>query len=98
MKIAYWQDFSNLVSCCHGLRDAPEVMVFLSLRSVLNRGCKCNKKKKKEQLENIYVNIIKKYKDDQAFIDLISEHIERLNINEIFFLSNDQVLTSIKYE
>ena len=98
MKISGWEDFSELISSCHELMDAPEVAVFKTLRSVLNRGCRCNKEKKKAQLEEVYCNIIKKYRNDDGFKQIMSEHIQLIGENKISFLSNNELITSIPNE
>ena len=98
MKISGWEDFSELISSCHELMDAPEVAVFKTLRSVLNRGCRWNKEKQKAQLEEVYCNIIKKYRNDDGFKQIMSEHIQLMGENKISFLSNNELITSIPNE
>tara|TARA_Y100000817_G_C16342970_1_gene318016 strand:- start:181 stop:474 length:294 start_codon:yes stop_codon:yes gene_type:complete len=96
MKISCSEDFYDLVSSLPELLEAPEIKVFMSLRAVLNRGCKCNKKKKQEQLEKAYRNIVNKYKSQDGFIEIILEHLQARQINEISFLFNEELITSIK--
>ena len=47
MKIENYEDFVRLVELLPDLLEFPLVQVIMTLRSGLNRGCKCNKEKKK---------------------------------------------------
>jgi len=96
MKINDSEDFVNLVPLCTGLMDFINIKMLMQLRAVLNRGCKCNKKNKQEQLENVYEIAINKYKDNDQFKDLILKYMKENDISRISFLANDQIITSIE--
>ena len=96
MKIESSEDFVKLVSSCPSLMDFTNIQVLMSLRSVLNRGCKCNKKKKQEQLEHVYSKAIQKYQDNNLFVEIIHKYLEDNEINEILFFSSEELIKSIK--
>ena len=98
MKIENYQDFVNLVSLLPKLREFPIIQVIMNLRSVLNRGCKCNKKKKEKQLEAAYNNALTKYKENDFFNEIIKDYMSRLDITDIEFSSEKQIIFSLKYE
>ncbi len=98
MKIENYQDFVNLVSLLPKLREFPIIQVIMNLRSVLNRGCKCNKKKKEKQLEVAYNNALTKYKENDFFNEIIKDYMSRLDITDIEFSSEKQIIFSLKYE
>ncbi|HBY69287.1 MAG TPA: hypothetical protein DEG69_16980, partial [Flavobacteriaceae bacterium] len=85
MKINGSEDLINLVPICSGLMDFINIKMLMQLRTVLNRGCKCNKKKKQKQLENVYEVAINKYKDNESFNNLILNYMKENDISEISF-------------
>ena len=96
MKINNSEDFIDLVTMIPELIDFANINVLMGLRAVLNKGCKCNKKKKQAQLECVYSKAINKYTNNDEFKDLISGYMKKREIKDIYFLVNSEVIASIK--
>tara|TARA_Y100000004_G_C8896450_1_gene404368 strand:+ start:908 stop:1201 length:294 start_codon:yes stop_codon:yes gene_type:complete len=96
MKISEAQNFIDIVSSYPNLMEFANIQVLMSLRSVLNRGCKCNKKKKLEQLEQVYKTTILKYKDNDYFNEIMLDYLNNHGDNEISFFSKGEIIASIK--
>lgn len=96
MKIENYEDFVRLVELLPDLLEFPLVQVIMTLRSGLNRGCKCNKEKKKKQLEQVYGNAIEKYKDKDFFKKILLEYLNEFDSAAIEFLTEKQTIFYLK--
>jgi len=94
MTISSPEDFATLLTERFALQDIIHFKVFMGLMSTLNRGCKCNKKQKYEQLEQAYKTTLLKNKDNEL---LKSELREFLNGNEeqsiTFYLKEEEIFS-----
>lgn len=96
MTINNRNDFASLLS------ELPKLVsgivhfgIFMNLVSTLNRGCKCNRKKLKEQIEQSYKTVLLKKKDDELFRREIKQFLLSSEEKSITFYHEEKEIFSL---
>lgn len=95
MTIEDSEDFTLLLNSSAKLSQIAIFRVFLGLAVGLNRGCKCNKEKRRKSLDLSYRTVLLKKKDSEAFRNGIKDVLADNNEQLITFYSNKEKLFSL---
>ena len=87
--------FLSISSHLVKFRDFANFRMFLNLASTLNRGCKCNKDKLKEQVEQSYKTVLLKKKDDELFQKEIKQLLTNNEEESITFYYKEEEIFSL---
>ena len=96
MTVKDYNDFALLLSERSNLLNVIHFRMFLNLASTLNRGCKCNKDKLKEQVEQSYKTVLLKKKDDELFQKEIKQLLTNNEEESITFYYKEEEIFSLR--
>ena len=97
MTINNGRDFALLLS------DRPNLIsgithfrVFMGLVNTLNRGCRCNRSKLAEQIEQSYKTVLLKKKDNELFQEEVKKLLSGNNEKSITFYYKEEEIFSFE--